>query len=132
MGFEELPHTADCALRVWAPDLAGLFGEAALGLNSLAGAAIGGGPRVTREILLRSGDTESLLVAFLAELICIQEQEHLGFDRFKLLISNDGVSGEMEGSRLSSLMRPVKAVTFHNLKIRTTARGRETEIVFDV
>ena len=132
MGFEELPHTADCALRVWAPDLAALFVEAALGLNSLAGAAIGGGPRVTRDILLHSSDTESLLVSFLAELIYVQEQEHLGFDEFQLLVANYGVSGKMEGSRLSSLMRPVKAVTFHNLKILNTARGCETEIVFDV
>ena len=27
MGFEEIPHTADWSIRVWADDLAGLLAE---------------------------------------------------------------------------------------------------------
>ncbi|MFH1186447.1 MAG: archease [Chloroflexota bacterium] len=132
MGFEEFPHTADCALRVWAPDLASLFAEAALGLNSVAGAEIGSGVRVTREISLHESDAESLLVAFLTELVYSQEQEVLGFDRFRLCVSNRDLSGQMHGSRLVSVSKPIKAVTFHNLEIRESARGQEAEIVFDV
>jgi len=132
MGFEELPHTADCALRVWAPSLGSLFVEAALGLNSVAGAEIGSGARVTRRISLHGADSESLLVAFLTELIYFQEQEDLGFDQFGIEISNQHLSGTLEGARLLSLSKPVKAATFHNLMIRQTKRGQETEVVFDV
>jgi len=132
MGFEEFPHTADCALRAWAPDLASLFAEAALGLNSIAGAEIGSGARVTRQISLHEPDVESLLVAFLTELVYSQEQEALGFDRFHLHVSNRSLSGTLDGSMLASLSKPIKAVTFHNLEIRESARGKEAEIVFDV
>ena len=132
MGFEEFPHTADCALRAWAPNLASLFAEAALGLNSVAGAEIGSGVRVTREISLHEADAESLLVAFLTELVYSQEQEGLGFDRFQLRVSNCDLSGTLDGSRLVSVSKPIKAVTFHNLEIRESERGQEAEIVFDV
>ena len=132
MGFEELPHTADCALRIWAPDLEALFVEAALGLNELAGARLGGAAPTVREISLRSSDAESLLVAFLTDLIFFQEHENLGFSHFRLRLSGDTLSGSIEGSRLAFLTRPIKAVTFHNLRIRRTGRGQEVDIVFDV
>ena len=35
-GHEEVQHTADVAIRVWAPTLACLFVEAALGMNAIA------------------------------------------------------------------------------------------------
>jgi SHS2 domain-containing protein len=132
MGFEELPHTADCALRVWAPDLTSLFGEAALGFNFISGARLASDARVTRRISLSAADAESLLVTFLTELLYIQEQETLGFDRFYLQVSNTEMSGKLDGARLISLSRTIKAVTFHNLVIRRTPCGNEVEIVLDV
>jgi len=132
MGFKEIPHTADCALRVWASDLASLFIEAALGLNSIAGAEVDTRARVTRGVSVHGADAESLLVAFLTELVYLQEQEGLGFDQFSLQVTNQDLSGFLEGSRLLSLSRSIKAVTFHNLAIRQTEHGPETEIVFDV
>src|SRR5512145_2314851 len=48
MGFEEIAHTADWSVRVWAPDLPSLFGEAARAMNSLAGTVIDTNPRVKR------------------------------------------------------------------------------------
>ena len=132
MRFEELPHTADCALLVWAPDIVSLLAEAARGFNAVSGARIGKAPRVNRRISLHEPDAESLLVAFLTELVYLQEQEALGFDQFQLEISSGDLSGLLEGSRLISLAKPIKAVTFHNLRIQQTPRGREVEIVFDV
>jgi SHS2 domain-containing protein len=132
MGFEELPHTADCALRVWAPDLTSLFGEAALGFNFISGARLASDARVTRRISLSAADGESLLVAFLTELLYIQEQETVGFDRFHLQVSDKDISGHLVGARLISLSRPIKAITFHNLVIHQIPCGHEVEIVFDV
>jgi len=132
MGFEELPHTADCALRVWATDLPSLFTDAAMGLNSIAGAVVGVEPRRRRCISLHGSDPEILLVSFLSELIYLQEEAGLAFDEFHLKITSGWLRGTMKGSRLLSLSRVIKAVTFHNLEIRRTARGHEVEIVFDV
>ena len=45
-GFQEIEHTADWALQVWAPDLPILFTLAAEGMNSLAEVKLAEGERV--------------------------------------------------------------------------------------
>ncbi len=131
-GHEEIPHTADWALRVWGEDLPSLFAEAASGMSSLSGMQLERGPRLARTLELEAVDGESLLVAFLSELLYLQEQESVGFDRMELRVQGTRLKAEMEGARLTSVAKPIKAVTFHNLKIRRTEHGYEVELVFDV
>lgn len=131
-GFQEVPHTADWAMKVWAEDIQSLFGEAALGMNSLSGLRLAPAPRVSRGFVHTAPDEESLLVAFLSELIYLQEQEGLGFENFELELQPTRLHVQMAGSPVISIEKPIKAVTFHNLRISRTERGCETEIVFDV
>jgi len=77
-------------------------------------------------------DKESLLVAFLSELIYYLELEQIGFDQFDLDLSERSIVAMMEGSQVSGLKKNIKAVTYHNLEILSTAEGFEVEIVFDV
>ena len=132
MGFEEIAHTADWSARVWAPDLPSLFIEAARAMNSLSGTLIGNGTRVTQTFEAEGPDPESLLVAFLSELVYYQEQENLTFDVFDLRVATQWVKVAMEGAHVESVEKAIKAVTYHNLKIEKTAEGLETTIVFDV
>lgn len=132
MGFREVPHTADVALEVWAPDLSGLFSEAALGLNSISGVRLGSGRPVSRRVSLEELDDEALLVAFLTEIVYAQEQDRLGFDEFRLKIEPHRLEGEMSGRLIAAIAKPIKAVTFHNLRITSIASGLRVEIVFDV
>ncbi|KAF0107288.1 MAG: hypothetical protein FD146_1766 [Anaerolineaceae bacterium] len=134
--FEELPHTADWAMRVTAPDLAGLFAEAARGMNALTGARPAPGPATHRTVNLSAPDAESLLVAFLSELVYAAEQERITFARFHVDMFEDSeewkLKVEMDGAPILSLNKSIKAVTYHNLQIRQTPKGYEVEIVFDV
>jgi SHS2 domain-containing protein len=132
MGFEEIPHTADWSVRIWAPDLPSLFEEAARAMNSLSGTVIGGGPRVTRMFEMEAPDPESLLVGFLSELLYYQEQEALAFDAFDLRVAAQWLKVEMAGAQMASSEKAIKAVTYHNLKIEKTDQVVETTIVFDV
>jgi len=136
MGFEEITHTADWALRVWASDLKGLFVEAAQGMYALSGARPAEGPHVKRTFAAEAQDAESLLVAFLSELVYTAEQERLMFTSFQVGMSEGSegrrLKAEMEGSPIVSINKSIKAVTFHNLQIQQTAQGYEVEIVFDV
>jgi protein archease len=132
MGFEEVQHTADWALRVWAEDLPSLFAEAARGMNGLADVRLAAGKRATRHFRAEASDAESLLVAFLSELIYLQEHESLAFEGFELQFNGSSLSAAMAGARIESLGKPIKAVTYHNLKIEQSGRGYEVEIVFDV
>jgi SHS2 domain-containing protein len=136
-GFEEVPHTADWSLRVWAGDLPTLFLTAAKGMNSLAGMSLSGEGQVRRSFEAEAPDAESLLVAFLSELVYYAEHEHLGFDEFEIDLETDTapnyrLRAAFVGSRIAALNKAIKAVTFHNLKIAKTTRGWETELVFDV
>jgi SHS2 domain-containing protein len=133
MGFEEISHTADWSVRVWARDLPALFAEAARAMNSLAGTMIERNPRRQRTFEVEAPDAESLLVAFLSELVYYQEQDHgLAFDTFALKFEGQRLRVDMEGAQIASLDKAIKAVTYHNLKIEKTKRGMETTIVFDV
>jgi SHS2 domain-containing protein len=132
LGFEEIPHTADWALRVWAEDLPGLLAESARGMNWLAGAELSDGPRRKITFETESADAASLLVTFLSELVYYAEQENLGFDEFDIRIFDERSSVKMQGAPLKSLKKAIKAVTWHNLEIRETGRRLEVEIVFDV
>jgi len=132
MPFEEIPHTADWSIRVWAQDLPALLAESARGMYSLCGAEFVNQPRIKRSFEAEGMDDESLLVAFLSELVYYAEQEYAGFDDFEISIKNDRLKVEMEGAPLKSLSKAIKAVTWHNLKIIETVRGLEVEIVFDV
>ena len=132
MPFEELPHSADWALHVWAADLPALFVEAARGMNALSGAQPAPGPRLRRPFLAEAPDAESLLVLFLSELVYATEQEHLVFDSFEIELQGSELNVSMAGAPLLSLNKSIKAVTYHNLHIQQTNTGFEVDIVFDV
>lgn len=132
MGFEELSHTADWSVRVWADDLPSLFAEAARAMNALAGTVTTQGPRVKRRFESDGTDAESLLVAFLSELVYYQEQENLAFDAFEIQMNDEHISAYMEGVEIHTVDKAIKAVTYHNLKVEETDHGYEVTIVFDV
>jgi SHS2 domain-containing protein len=131
-GFEELPHTADVAVRVWAESLPELFIEAAHAMYALSRVEPAPGPRTTRTLKQESPDSESLLVAFLSELVYSVEQENLVFDTFKVDLHASKLKVSMSGVPILSLSKYIKAVTYHNLQIRKEEHGFQAEIVFDV
>ncbi len=141
MGYREIPHTADWALHVWATDLPGLFLEAAQGMYALAGAQAEEGEslqptsNIARRLEVEGTDAESLLVAFLSELLYAQEQENLLLEVSNLQVFPGDpwrLIAMVRPRPLRSLTKAIKAVTFHNLSIRQSKQGYETEIVFDV
>jgi len=131
-GFIEIEHTADWALKVWAPDLPGLFRLAAEGMYSLTETTLEVLPRVERTIELSGIDAESLLVSFLSELLYLSESENLGFDRIQVNLPGTTLKAVVEGAPISGQRKEIKAVTYHNLQIRHTPAGFSVTIVFDV
>ena len=130
--FEEVPHTADRALRIHGRDWRELFTHGAAGMNSLMVPAAPE-PTLRREIALEALDLESLLVAWLSELAFLAETEALIFTRFEFRsLARDHLAAVALGGRAERIERHVKAVTFHGLSIAPAAGGWETTVVFDV
>lgn len=131
-GFREIAHTADWELEVWAPDLPGLFEQAARGMYSLMDVRLQPAGRQSRTLELSAADGESLLVSFLDELLYIQDADGLGFDEFQIDITDWNLRVRLEGAPLESLGKEIKAVTYHRLKIQSDERQYMVRIVFDV
>lgn len=131
-GFEETQHTADWALRVWAPDMVELLRQAAAGMQALMDLRLSGKKVLQKEIRCSAGDYESLLVAFLNEVLYWIESEGLACEKLSLTLDGYRLSGSASCRQIESMAKEIKAVTFHNLKIVRSGGLFETTIVFDV
>ena len=132
-GFEEIEHTADRAFRVAGRDMAGLLENAARAMQALDGARPAGKVSATRVLEVEGVDRESLLVNWLNELLYLEQTHQIVCERFRV----DEVKGHRLRARVETLECGrnhihIKAVTFHNLKVRETSQGLEAEIVVDV
>ena len=76
MGYQEIEHLSDRAIRVTSKTLEGLFVDAALGMYFIIDVHCSN-DTVTRRINFDGMDLESLLVAFLSECLNISELENL-------------------------------------------------------
>lgn len=133
MGFEEIPHTADRALRCWGQDLRELFVQAAQGMVALLSGSATPPPTVETQIELSAIDAETLLVSWLSELLYLYERDGTLFTAFELEeIEPTHLRARVYGAPVDQLQQQIKAVTFNELAIRPTPRGLETTIVFDV
>lgn len=131
-GYEEVKHTADLALRVWAPDFHALLIQSASGMYDLIGILHQREKPVAHSLELPNGSPEEILVDFLNELVFLLEESNQAFDQFCFLEDDANLSIEMKGYQVSSYHRQIKAVTFHNLEIKEGSKGFETTITFDI
>jgi len=133
MSFEEIEHTADRAFRVTGRDLAELLENAARAIHALDQAGPAGEPSGTREIEVEGVDGESLLVNWLNEILYLEQANQLVCERFHVdELKNHHLRARVETRKCDRSSTHIKAVTFHNLKIRKTSKGLEAEVVLDV
>ena len=134
MGFEEVEHTADHALRIFGENLKELFVSAAEGMTSLMVADMSGiAVKIEKTIELEAIDPESLLVEWLSELAYWAEAVMLIFKTFSIKhLTENHLVASVTGGKISALEKLIKAVTYHNLKIKKNQQGLEVTIVFDV
>ncbi len=139
--FEEVEHTADIAIRVWGRDLTELFSNAAYGmacqmadLDAVDRTDFGELSRATEHLIeLEAYDAETLLVAWLGELLYLGERDGCVFTDFDVLeITPTRLRAVAQGGPVRECQRQIKAVTFNDLEIVRTGAGYETTIVFDV
>ena len=134
--FSEIPHTADYALRIRGRDFSELLQNAARGLYSLMGAKgdeTYKGPPVEKQISLDAQDAEGLLVEWLSELAYwVESESFIGSDISISELDSDHLRAAVGGWKAERIEKHIKAVTYHNLKIRRIDAGLEATVVFDV
>lgn len=133
----EIDHTADWAIRVRAPDLAGLFAGAATGMFGLLAPLADVARTVAWEFRHDAVDAETLLVDWLNELLFEAESRHVLFGEFEITALSTGpdatsIVGVARGGPVGTLSKTIKAVTFSGLQIVHDDTGYSAEVVFDV
>lgn len=131
-GYEEIEHTADWELHVWAPGISTLLEQSARGMYALSHTTLANEPRVVREFEFPYRDRESLIVDFLSELLFLGEDEEIGFDTYQVSFEGGSYKFNVAGAPITIHNKEIKAVTYHGMEVRETACGLEVNIVFDV
>ena len=134
--FEIIDHTADVGIVAYGANIAEAFANAGRGLFSLITDPDDIDETEYRDIEVTAPDRESLLVAWLNELIYLFDAESMLFRRFD--ISDLGatrlratVYGEVADSSRHRLKAGVKAATYHMLEVDGSDGGR-VRVLFDV
>ena len=135
--YEVTDHTADIGITAYGKDLADLMANAARGMLSLIVDPQTVNSMVTMEIELEERDGITLLVAWLNALLYELDVNHLLFREFDIVIHGETkLSAVCRGERLDpdkhSLIREVKAATYHNLDITMEKGIYSAAIIFDI
>jgi SHS2 domain-containing protein len=133
-GHEQIDHTADLAMRVWAPSEQELLLEAAQALIEVLTDGAGSQPKLTREISVEAVDAEDRLVQWLNEVLSLVELE--GFllaDAQLELVGSRGLRALIRGAiARGSVVTELKSVTYHALELSLTPCGYRARFVIDV
>lgn len=125
--FEVLDHTADIGLKGYGRTLEELFTHMALGMFSVRAETTTVQPMASIPILAQADDLNALLVAWLRELLLAAERDGLVFMNCRVaqLVpagQPTSLSGEATGEALNpdrhTLLREIKAVTYHEAAVR--------------
>ncbi|MGC8784309.1 MAG: archease [Armatimonadota bacterium] len=139
-GYEILEHTADKGVRAWGRTLEELFENASRGMYRLVVDPAGKQADVTLPVQVEVPDPldrSDLLVKWLRELIYLTDVQKVVFIDFTVhRVTETTVDGEARGVTVqdNSMLdgAPVKAVTYHGLRLEQTPEGWEAEFYVDV
>ena len=135
--YEQIPHTADIAIRVYGKDLKELFINAAFGMFDIIADLEGLKSSVSIEVNLKAPSKEELLVSWLDELLYNFYTKGIIFFEFDASFLNEEqlmvkAYGRHIGENRNRLKTEIKAATYHDLNIRQSGEGYSVDIVFDV
>lgn len=126
-------HIGEVMLEVDATSLPELFVEAGRALAELFTDHPASATGQVRRCAITARDRESLLVAWLNELIFLSETNHEIYGEFQVERCHDQeLVADVRGTPAAALRTPVKAATFHELRILETAQGLRARLVLDV
>lgn len=134
-GFEFLEHQADVGVRAWGETLGEAYEQAAWAVADILGVRAEG-PGTHRTIRATGNDEGGLLVDFLNELLLLHETEDPGIAAIRVRnVTRTELEAQIELAPLDDASEgiPVKAATFHQLRVEHRADGSiEARVYLDV
>ncbi len=135
--YRIIDHTADTGIKVYGSNLAELFANAALGLFEIIANLDKVNPVIERTVRVEATDREALLVNWLSELNYLFLTKREIYKEFQIdEVIDTKLSARVSGERLDydrhEIYTEVKAVTYHKIYIKETARHWEAQVIFDL
>jgi SHS2 domain-containing protein len=141
--FDIIEHPADVGFIAYGATVAELFENAALAMCSLACALDKIEERETREVSATGADLESLLYAWLAEILAIADADQLILRRVavtKITEPQGSAEGKVRGTAFGEKFDRerhaagtyIKAVTLHQFAVERTTEGLRARVFLDL
>jgi SHS2 domain-containing protein len=135
--LEQIDHTADSGIIVWADTIQELFGRAAWGMFAVITSVNDVRPIEMMQVTVEASDHQALLVRWLSELNFRHITQHRVFCRFEILeLSEMMIKADVYGEPIDvgrhTIYTEIKAVTFHGLQIEKMAERWKAQIIFDL
>lgn len=144
-GYQQVDHTADLAISIWAPDLESLFEEGAFALvdimtegaarrDSTKGPDTREGPDA-RTLQIEALDLEDLLIQWLNEVIYLAVTEGFTVSHAELSLGANAphnLEAKVQGSEQSQLKGELKSATYHGLELKKQDGAWRAFVVIDV
>lgn len=125
-------HVGEWKLTLWADTLEELFVEGARRISREFGPT-DDAPGEWERISLTAGDAASLLVEWFNELVGRGEIARRAFDEVRALKLADGrLEAEVRGRPVREWRSPLKAATYHGLRLERTGGRWKAVVLFDV
>jgi len=138
MAYEFLEHTADLKIRATGKTLAEALSEAAKAITEATAVDSKIEPKVEREIVIKINKPEILVHDFLGQVIYLFATEKLLFSEFNVEVKEAigykltaKLKGEKYDPKRHRLVKEVKAVTYHDMKVEEGKNGWTIEVVCD-
>lgn len=135
--YKTFDHTADLGIEVYGKDQRELFVNAARALFDLITDLDTIEAKTSLSLNLEAVDREDLLVSWLRELLYFHQSEGYLLNDFVIEDLEEQslratVKGEVYETNRHALIREIKAVTYHQLKITQENEGWKARMVFDI
>ena len=119
--FRILKHTADLKIKIWAKTLKKIFSVAIFALFKSINPKTKGN-FVFQKIKIKSQDLESLFVDFLNKSLSLSQIKKEAYFDFKVekfsFKKKFFIEGLLKGKKMESFDLDIKAITYHQLKIK--------------
>jgi len=133
--FAFISHTADIGIRVSGKNIAQVFVNAAKGLAAYLKTGTDK-KKIKVKVKIREKSYENLLVRWLNEILYLIYSKKVIFNSFKIMeITENTLLAEVSGNKIMkghSLEREIKAVTYHDVKLRRAKNRYNTKLIFDI
>jgi SHS2 domain-containing protein len=131
--YRVIDHPSDIGIEAYGKDKKELFENAAFGMMELMFDLRASRAETSFDVKVSAGDIESLLIAWLSELIYISDSKHVSLCRFEVgKMTDKELEAKVSGGKIIKTKLSVKAATYNQLKVAEEKGVWKARVIFDV